>query len=263
MLTTADIEAMTGKSASLLTQTQRTRIQDDFEDLREDEKRRDQQRIRERIRSGILDFHLLSDYPDRQFTLAFDDVSDDELRTALADNYLVIERLRELHGYDRATLIEGTRLRANEASATTAGATSLDRIDPQTTAEVRRQTEAAVEERFEAGRWDVRARRLGILGALAFLPPALYVMYAFFGSVLPAPSPPAPSLMGRLIGPLWILGFGGFFGWALIMAAKVVKYQLLPTVGKLVNHPDKVVREVFEKLIKNPRETMRESWNEL
>ena len=254
---------MAGKSASLLTQTQRSRIQSDFDELTEDEKRRDQQRIRDRLRSGILDFPLLADYPDRQFVLAFDDVPDDERRAALVDSYLVVERLRELHGYDRAALIEEARLRATEASDTTAGSTSLDRIDLQTTAEVRRQTEADVEERFEAGRWDVRARRLGKLGALAFIPPALFLLYAFFSTVLPVPPPPAPSLMGRLIGPLWILGFGGFFGWALIMAAKAVKYELLPTVEKLVNHPDKVVRELFEKLIKNPGETVRESWNDL
>jgi hypothetical protein len=263
MLTTADIEAMTGKSAALLTQTQRTRIQSDFDELAEDEKRRDQQRIRERIRSGILDFHLLTEYPDRQFTLAFDDVPDDELRAALADNYLVVERLRELHGYNRAALIEEARNRPTDASETTAAVPSLDRLDLQTAAEIRRQTETDVEERFEAGRWDVRARRLGKLGALAFIPPALYLLYGIFSTVLPVPPPPAPSLMGRLIGPLWILGFGGFFGWALIMAAKAVKYELLPTVGKLVNHPDKVVREIFEKLIKHPRETVRESWNEL
>jgi hypothetical protein len=167
------------------------------------------------------------------------------------------------HGYDRAALIEEARIRTNDASETTAAVPSLDRLDLQTAAEIRRQTEADIEERFEAGRWDVRARRLGKLGALAFILPALYLLYAFFGSVLPVLPPPAPSLIGRLIGSLWILGFGGFFGWALIMAAKAVKYELLPTVGKLVNHPDKVVREVFEKLIKNPRETVRESWNEL
>ncbi len=250
---------MAGKSASLLTQTQRTRIQNDFDDLTEDETRRDQQRIRDRLRSGILDFHLLADYPDRQFTVAFDDVPDDELRPALADSYIVIERIRELHGYDRDALIKEARIRTNDASETTAGVSSLDRLDLQTAAEIRRQTEADVEERFEAGRWDIRARRLGKLGALAFLPIALYLLYA----VLPMPSLPASSLMGRLIGPLWILGFGGFFGWALIMTAKAVKYELLPTVEKLVNHPDKVVREVFEKLIKNPKETVRESWNEL
>lgn len=259
MFTTSDIDGMAGKSASLLTQTQRSRIQSDFDDLTEDETHRDQQRIRERIRSGILDCHLLADYPDRQFTVAFDDVPDDELRPALADSYIVIERLRELHGYDRDALIEEARIRTNDATETTAAAPSLNRLDLQTAAEIRRQTEADVEKRFEAGRWDVRARRLGKLGALAFLPPALYLLYA----VLPTPSVPTPPLMGRLIGPLWTLGFGGFFGWTLIMTAKAVKYELLPTVRKLVNHPDKVVREVFEKLIKNPKETVRESWNEL
>jgi hypothetical protein len=47
---------MAGKSASLLTKTQRRRLHNDFEDVDEDAKRRDQQLIRERLRAGILDF---------------------------------------------------------------------------------------------------------------------------------------------------------------------------------------------------------------
>lgn len=92
---------MAGKSASLLTKTQRQRIRDNFGDLDKEKKHRDQQRIRKRVRSGLLDFHLLSDYPDRQFALMFDDVPDDELRAALADTTIVVERLREQHEIDR------------------------------------------------------------------------------------------------------------------------------------------------------------------
>lgn len=249
---------MAGKSASLLTQTQRSRIQSDFDDLTEDETRRDQQRIRDRLQAGILDFHLLADYPDRQFVLAFDGVPEDDLRTALVDSYLVIERLRELHGYDRTALIEGARLRATEASDTTAGDTSLDRIDLQTTAEVRRQTEATVEERFEEGRWDTRARRLGKLGVGAFIPVALLVSYQLFGGKLPE-----LPLLNTLYSTFFLLVGVSFLGWLLIMAAKAVKHDILPIFRKLVRHPDEVGRAVFEKLIKNPGQTIRESWNEL
>lgn len=76
---------MAGKSASLLTKTQRNRIQDDFDELTEEKQRRDQQRIRERIKSGLFDFQLLADYPDQQFELAFNDTSGDELQAALID----------------------------------------------------------------------------------------------------------------------------------------------------------------------------------
>src|SRR5699024_4629868 len=61
----ADRRDMAGNSASLLTKTQRNRIRNDFADLDEAKKHRDQQRIRERVRSGLLDFELLSEYPDR------------------------------------------------------------------------------------------------------------------------------------------------------------------------------------------------------
>lgn len=258
MLTTADIEGMAGKSASLLTQTQRTRIQNGFDDLTEDEKRRDQQRIRDRLRSGILDFPLLADYPDRQFGLAFDNVPEDELRAALVDSYLVVERLRELHGYERAALIEGARLRANDASDTTAGVTSLDRIDLQTAAEIRRQTEATVEERLGEGRWDTRASRLVKLGVSAFIPFALFVLYELFAGNIPNPSP-----LNSLFAFFFVLVGVSSLGWVVIMAAKAVKHDILPMIGKLVRRPDEVWRAVFEKLIRNPGQTVRESWNEL
>lgn len=258
MLTTADIDGMAGKSAALLTQTQRTRIQNDFDELTEDEKRRDQQRIRDRLQSGILDFHLLADYPDRQFTLAFDDVSDDELRTALVDSCLVVERLRELHGYDRDVLIEEVRLSANESSEATAGNTSLDRIDLRTTTEIRRQTEADVEDRLGEGRWDTRASRLVKLGVSAFIPLALFVLYQLFvGNI------PEFSLLNGLFAALYVLFSVCFFGWMLIMGAKAVKYDILPPIKKLVGHPDEVWQTVVEKLIRNPGKTVRESWNEL
>jgi hypothetical protein len=257
MLITTDIGGIAGKSAALLTQTQRTRIQSDFDELAEDEKRRDQQRIRERIRSGILDFHLLTEYPDRQFTLAFDDVPDD-LRTALADNYLVIERLRELHGYDRAAMIEEARNRPTDASETTAPVTSLDRIDLQTPAEVRRQIETEVEERLGGGRWDVWASRLVKLGVGAFIPLALFVLYQISVGEIPE-----ISLFNSLMAVLLLLVYVTFLGWLFIMGAKAVKYDLLPLVKKLSRQSDELARAVFEKLIRNPGKTVREAWDEL
>src|SRR5699024_1176411 len=74
---TDDVRYMASKSASLLTKTQRRRLRSDFEELDEDAKRRDQQLIRERVQAGIHDFRLLTDYPDRQLELAFEDDSDE------------------------------------------------------------------------------------------------------------------------------------------------------------------------------------------
>jgi hypothetical protein len=51
---------MTGRPASLLTKTQRRRIRDEFEELNEQQRRRDQRQIRERIRAGAFDFEPLA-----------------------------------------------------------------------------------------------------------------------------------------------------------------------------------------------------------
>ncbi len=155
---------MAGKSASLLTKTQRRRLQNEFEDLDEDAQRRDQQLIRERIRAGVLDFQLLADYPDRQLELAFEDVSETELRAALADTYLAAERIRDLHRYDRDQLLTDARTRAKEVSGEARDVSSLARLDLHTGAEVRRQAE----ERLGTSRWETRATGLMKLAPVVF-----------------------------------------------------------------------------------------------
>lgn len=248
---------MAGKSASLLTQTQRNRIQDDFEELTEEKQRRDQQRIRERIRSGLADFHLLVDHPDRQFALAFDDTSEDELRAALADTTIVVERLRELHDIDRAELIDEVRAHTEELSGTTTAGT-VEQVDLRTASEIRRQAEADIEERLGTSCWDKRANRLAKLAASLFIPAALIGAYdAYVAELL------TTSLFGPLFSLLLAFLFVTLTAWVLITAAQTLKYDIIPALVKLVKNPEAVVREAFAKLVRNPRETLRESWDEL
>jgi uncharacterized membrane protein len=248
---------MAGKSASLLTKTQRNRIRDDFDELGEEKQRRDQQRIRERVRSGLADFQLLADYPDRQFALTFDDASEDELRAVLADTTIIVERLRELHDIDRAELVDEVRAHTEEFSDTTT-AGSIEQVDLRTVAEIRRQTEAEVEKRFGTGRWDKRASRLAKLAASLFIPAALIGMYDAYVAELMT-----TSLFGPLFALLLALLSVILTGWVLITAAQTLKYDIIPALVKLVRNPEAAVRGAFSKLIKNPGETLRESWNEL
>lgn len=248
---------MAGKSASLLTQTQRNRIQDDFEELTEEKRRRDQQRIRKRIRSGLADFHLLADHPDRQFELAFDDISEDELQAALADTTIVVERLRELHDIDRAELIKEVRSHT-EGLSDTATAGTIEQIDLQTASEVRRQTEADIEERLGTSRWDKRANRLAKLAASVFVPVALIGMYDAYVAEIVTKDPFEPLYVLFLI-----LLSGSLIGWLLITAAQTLKYDIIPACVNLVKNPEAVVRGVFTRFVRNPQETVRESWDEL
>lgn len=248
---------MAGKSASLLTKTQRNRIQDDFDELTEEKQRRDQQRIRERIKSGLFDFQLLADYPDQQFELSFNDTSGDELQAALIDTYIVAERLRELHDIDQAELITEARTRAEALSNTTSGTETLDQIDFRTEAEIRRQTEAEIEERLGTGRWDKRADRLAKLGASAFIPLAIIGVVDWYvsGNLLKAAAP----IWGFLV----LLLSVSLIGWLLIVAAQALKYDIFPVLLKLVRDPKTTVREASAALFSNPKKTVREAWDEL
>jgi hypothetical protein len=253
---------MAGKSASLLTQTQRNRIQDDFEELTEEKQRRDQQRIRERVRAGLADFQLLADYPDRQFALAFDDTSEEELQDALADTTIVIERLCELHGIERAQIIDEARTHAETFSETSVEVGSLGSIDLRTDDEIQRQAETEVEERLGTSIWDKRADRLAKLAASTFIPVALIGAYsAYINEVIDASPVAFPYLI------LLYLLAASLIGWLLITAAQTVKYDLAPALAKLNRNPKAVVREtltkIVERVIKNPRKTIRESWNKL
>lgn len=130
-----------------------------------DAKQRDQRLIRQRIQAGLLDFRLLATYPDSQYDLAFDDVSDEELRMALADTYVAVERLRSLHEYDQDQLIQEAQSRAETLSTETDDVRSLEQFALRTETEMRQQTE----ERFGVGRWVRRARTGIVLGSLGLL----------------------------------------------------------------------------------------------
>ncbi|WP_324664487.1 hypothetical protein [Haloarcula sediminis] len=247
---------MAGKSASLLTKTQRNRIRDDFADLDEEKKRRDQQRIRERVRSGLLDFQLLADYPDRQFEMALDELSDDELLTILASTTIVIERLQELNDIDRAELIREVRTQIEDNPDTTKAAT-IEQIELQTTAEIRSQAEAAVEERYEGGPWDKRASRLGKLAIAFFVPYAILELsdeYIAEGVAI--------SLEPLL--PLFAIPFlVCTLGWFTIISLKILKYNIIPVLVRFRRNPAAVIREGFESLIRDPGKQMRKAWDEL
>ncbi|UPM41703.1 hypothetical protein [Halocatena salina] len=249
---------MVGKSASLLTKTQRQRIRNEFGDLNEEKTHRDQQRIRKRVRSGLFDFQLLSDYPDRQFALLLDDVSEEELRAALADTTIVVERLREQSDIDREDVIEEARTHIEEDSDPRGDTRRRDRIDLRTVAEIRRQTEDELTNRFEPGCWDKRASGLMKLGVSAFILMVLsnLLYHASNNNVL-------RSILHALLGGVVFLLFVSAAGWVLIKTAQLLKYDIVPFITELVVDPEAVKRKTVAKLIKNPREVARASWEEL
>jgi hypothetical protein len=249
---------MAGKSASLLTKTQRNRIQNDFAELDEQKKHRDQQRIRERVRSGLLDFQLLADYSDHQLALMFDDVPADELRAALGDITILVERLCEQSEIEREELIEEIRTRIERRSNSTEDTRTLEQIDLRTAAEIRRQTEDDLAEQFGPGRWDRRANWLMKLGISAFILLVLGNLLYPMGR-----DGVIQSMLNLLNGSAVFLLLVSAVGWILINTAQLLKYSILPFLVELSDDPKAAIQGALTKLIKNPRETLRESWDEL
>jgi hypothetical protein len=170
------------RSASLLTKTQRQRLRNEFESVDADAKQRDQQLIRQRLHAGLLDFRLLATYPDSQYDLAVTDVSEEELRLALADTYLAVERLRALHQYDQDQLILDARRRAETVAAEADDVRSLDRLALRTETEVRQQTA----ERLGVSRWVRRARNgIVLAGCGLFVAVVSFVLLGGFAGGLP------------------------------------------------------------------------------
>lgn len=250
---------MGGRPASLLTKKQRTRIREDFEGLGEEKVRRDEQRVRERVRAGLLDFEILADYPDRQLELAVEDTSDDQLRRALADSYLVAERVRLLRGYDREDLIVRTRERADTLAAETDEAPTLHQVDLRTPTEVRRETEREVREQLGADPWERRVDGALKLAASAFVP--------LFGVWIAEWATAEPLLAdGGLNAILFLLLaavlFLAMLAAFLIKAAQTLKHDVLPAARTLRRDPAAALRGALA-WTRRPGQTARRVWEEL
>jgi hypothetical protein len=250
---------MSGRSASLLTKKQRRRIRDEFADLDEEQLRREQQRIRDRVRSGVLDFQLLVEHPDRQLELALDDVPEDELRSALADATLFVERVRELRKYDRDEMLLRARDRADDLAARSDDLRSLDDLDLRTATEIRRETRATVREQFEDDLWDGRADGLLKLAASAALP--------LFGVVF-VNSTTSANLLGTSVLAAVLFFLSAFVvgvtlaGVFLIKGAQTLKYNLLPAIRALRRDPVAALGNVLGWL-RRPGEALRQAWEDL
>lgn len=225
----------------------------------EDKVRRDQQRIRERVRAGLLDFELLAEYPDRQLELAVDDLEDDELRRALADTILVAERIRTLRGYDRDNLLVRTRERGSDISASESDVATLHQLDLQTPAEIQRETEQSVRDQLGANVWERRSNGALKLAASAFVPLfGIWIADWLLAPDMLSTGGPAATLFLLLVGVLF-LGISVAF---LIKAAQTLKHDVIPGIRALRRDPKAAIRETVA-WVRRPGQTLRNVWNEL
>ncbi|MDZ7747172.1 MAG: hypothetical protein U5K28_12005, partial [Halobacteriales archaeon] len=216
---------MSADSASLLTKTQRRRISNDFEDLNDDARSRDERRIRERFAAGLGDLSRLVDYPDDQLALAVEDVDDDTLVTTLADGRVLLDRIAEVRTLDRERVVSRADARATAAAESPTDTASLARLDFETETERR---ERFAREHDDTSVWDRRANRLLQLAAWLFLPAViLWIPDTLLGVetlsqftlvwALPAIAGVVPAFVGLSIKLL-----------------KSLKYSVLPVARRLI-----------------------------
>ena len=252
-------EVMTERPASLLTKKQRSRIQNGFEEQGDSKHRRDLQRIRVRIASGMKDFSLLAAYPDRQLSLALDDFTEEEYRDFLANTTIFLERLRELRGVSREEVVERARGQSQELQAESDDIRTLDEITFRTEAEIRQATRQATRDEITPNRWDKRADGFLKIAASAALP--------FFGLLLGN-----SATAGNIIGNSTIAGILVYLsGFVLILAltvvflikvAQTVKYRIIPPLQSLQEDPWGTVRDGM-LWIRQPMTKLQQVWRDL
>ncbi|WP_128476013.1 ABC transporter permease [Halorussus pelagicus] len=225
---------MADEPASLLTETQRRRVHDDFAESAPAKRRRDQRKIRSRVAAGMDDFRLLANYPDRQFELAFEEVSDEELARTLADARLTVERVRELHHIDPDEVAELAADRRRELVGEETR--SLDALEFRTTEQQRRETEAAVADGMEPTRWKRLADGLLKLGLLFLVPASLLAVVA--PELANGPAGGVPGVVGgvALVTGLAIVGF------------RAVKHDVMPAVRRLRSDPRGLVSDLWNQI---------------
>ena len=219
---------MSDRPASLLTKTQRQRLDNEFEDVEGAKRRRDRQRIRERVAAGLGDVEYLVEYPDDQLELAVEDVDDEQLVRRLADLHLLGERLRVLRDVDGDAVVETARERAETAEA---DVPSLDRAELQ-----RRDAAAATAGGQQQSPWRRRGELL-LTGGLLLLLPALAL-----GVV-------APDLASGPVGGIPALfGATGLLFGAVLVAIYRTKHDVLPALGAFLADPAGSVRRLWARI---------------
>jgi hypothetical protein len=248
---------MGDRAAAMLTKTQRTRIREDFAGRGDAEARRDRQRIRERLAAGVHDAELLVDYPDSEFELAFEDVADDELRDALVDAAVTVERARELHGVNRDAFVEAVAERTRELDASDAdGLDSVGDVDVRPPSAVRTATAERVRSELGPDRWDRLANTAFRLGSVAL------AGLLFVGLV---DSPTATNLLlefNFVVVPTFLVTCAGFSAVLAIRGLRALKHDVVPSLRRLVEEPQGVANDVWAAL-RRPGRSLRRLWRSL
>lgn len=223
---------MSESGPSLLTQTQRERIRSEFADVEAAKRRRDQQKIRTRIDAGLDDFELLAEYPTEQLEMAVAERSKANLQARLADAYLTLERIREVHGIDRDAMIETAQ--EHKQSIPDDTMSMLGEQTFRTSQDWHQHTEAAIADQYRPSRW----KRLS--DAFLKLGFALILAVSLLAVVVPNFTQGPGSIIG-------IAGAVFLFCGLSILSVRGVKDDLFPIIRKFRTDPSATLQTIWNR----------------
>lgn len=219
---------VTDRPSSLLTPTQRDRLGRGFDDVDTAKRRRDQQRIRQRLDASIEDYELLAGLPDRQFELTFNDRQEDDIRRGLADAYRTLERIRTVHELDRDKILQLARERDRDRADDSA-------LTLRTRADWRREFEDEIASQLQPTRWKRLSDVLLKIGL------ALLVFVSFLAVIAPDFTNGLGSIPGIVGASVLVVGL-------LIVGLRSVKYDIVPMVRALYEDPRGYLRSAWDQM---------------
>lgn len=228
---------MSDEPASLLTKNQRELVADGFESVQGAKRRRDRQRVRRRVATGVEDFGYLLSYPDDQLAAAFDDHDDEAVKRALAEMRIMNERIRLVHSLDQEDVVAQARERLGE---TDVDERTIKSIELWTREEVESGVAAELKAEYEPSAWKRRSELALKVGTVLALPGLL---------LIPVPFGAVPRAVDGAFAFVALV-FGGpalAFGLSILLA-RSVKYDLVPVMRRFADDPAGTVWELWNRL---------------
>lgn len=256
--------SMSDRPASLLTATQRDRLDEEFDGLSPARRRRERQRIRRRVAAGIADLDRVVELPDDELRTALEEFDDDDALAAAAANcHLLGERLRIARGVDpeaiESAYADGTdgeapeglslarrRLASGDSDRDGSAVGDSDRdgsavggdVTPDRTA-VETEPESAGDgggddrTPSEGSAWRRRAELLTTVGV------------ALVGAALAAGVVQSGATEGPVGGVLGLFGLAALVPGLALIVAGTIKRRLVPGVRRVIADP---AEQTWERL---------------
>lgn len=214
---------MSDRPASLLTKTQRERLSNGFEGVEGAKRRRDRQRIRERVAAGLDDVEYVLAFSEEELELALQDRDEAEIVKTAAELHFLADRISATRDVDPTTVADRVEeITSSDGTEKTAVIATADKREHDRLS--------------DRSPWQRRGDVAIALGA-ALLLPAL-VLGIVRPSLANGPVGGVPGLLGAVF----------LLSGSVIVLARSLKHDVTPVLRAFVSDPAKTVRSGWDRL---------------